>query len=187
MERAPKFHLVDECGKPLDERFGTVVRQLEREFFHRFRQLRDPAVVANCVEQTALRVHIHEQKRGRVQNLRPFFLRVFSNVVRSLLRGPYHTKYEAIVSDRILEKRGGVANAGSAEQAERWIIAREALEQLGERKQEILILDALGYSAQEIARAFTMSESNVYTTLHRAREEARRILTSHLPRSIDKT
>jgi RNA polymerase sigma factor (sigma-70 family) len=187
MERAPKFHLVDQCGKPLDERFGAVVRQLEKEFFHRFRQLRDPAVIANCVEQTALRVHIHERKRGRVQNLRPFFLQVFSNVVRSLLRGPHHTKYEAMVSERVLEARGGFASAGTAEQAESWIIAREALEKLDERKQEILILDALGYSAQEIARRYGMSESNVYTTLHRAREEAKKILNSHPPRSTSKT
>ena len=187
MEKAPKFHLVDQAGKPLDERFGAVVRQLEQEFFHRFRQLRDPAVVANCVEQTALRVHIHERKRGRVENLRPFFLRVFSNVVRSLLRGPHHTKYEALVSDRILEERGGFARSGSAEQAENWILARQALERLDQRKQELLILDALGYSAQEIARMFAISEGNIYTTLHRAREEAKKILNTHLPRSIDKT
>jgi DNA-directed RNA polymerase specialized sigma24 family protein len=142
MERAPKFHLVDQSGKPLDERFGAVVRQLEQEFFHRFRQLRDPAVIANCVEETALRVHIHERKRGRVDNLRPFSLRVFSNVVRSLLRGRHHTKYEAVVSDRVLEARGGFAPTGSAEQAESWIMAREALERLDQRKQEILIPEA---------------------------------------------
>jgi RNA polymerase sigma factor (sigma-70 family) len=187
MERAPKFHLVDQSGKPLDERFCAVVRQLEQEFFHRFRQLRDPAVVANCVEQTALRVHIHEGKRGRVQNLRPFFLRVFSNVVRSLLRGPHYTKYEAAVSDRVLETRGGFARTGTAKQAEIWIMAREALERLDQRKQEILILDALGYSAQEIAGTFGMSESNVYTTLHRAREEAKKILNTHRPGSFNKT
>jgi RNA polymerase sigma factor (sigma-70 family) len=186
MERAPKFHLVDQAGKPLDERFCAVVRQLEQEFFHRFRQLRDPAVIANCVEQTALRVHVHEGKRGRVENLRPFFLRVFSNVVRSLLRGPHHSKYEAIVSDRVLEARGGFARTGSAEQAESWIIAREALERLDERKREMLILDALGYSAKEIARTFGMSESNVYTTLHRAREEAKKVLNAHRSGSFNK-
>lgn len=186
MESAPKFHLVDESGKPLDERFGAVVRQLEQEFFHRFRQLRDPAVIANCVEETALRVHIHETKRGRVENLRPFFLRVFSNVARSLLRGRHHTKYEALVSDRVLESRGGFARAGTAEQAESWIIAKEALEQLDSRKQELLILDALGYSAREIARKFGMSESNVYTSLHRAREEAKKIVNAHRPGSFDK-
>lgn len=187
MGSEPKFHLVDQSGKPLDERFGAVVQQLEKEFFHRFRQLRDPAVVANCVEQAALRVHMHERKRGRVQNLRPFFLRVFSNLVRSLLRGPYHTKREAITSERALEAHCGFARVGSAEQTESWIIAREALERLDQRKQEILILDALGYSCQEIARAFGMTESNVYTTLHRAREEAKKILNSHLPRSTRKT
>jgi RNA polymerase sigma factor (sigma-70 family) len=132
-------------------------------------------------------VHIHERKRGRVENLRPFFLRVFSNVVRSLLRGPHHSKYEAMVSDRVLEARGGLARVGSAEQAESWILAREALERLDQRKQELLILDALGYSAQEIARTFAMSEGNVYTTLHRAREEAKQLLKTHRPGSFDKT
>ena len=139
------------------------------------------------MEETALRVHIHERKRGRVDNLRPFFLRVFSNVVRSLLRGRHHTKYEAVVSDRVLEARGGFAPTGSGEQAESWIMAREALERLDERKQEILILDALGYSAHEIARKFGMTQSNVYTTLHRAREEAKKVLNANRPGSFDKT
>ena len=181
MERTPKFHLVDRSGRPLDERFGVVVRQLEREFFERFRQVRDPAVIANCVEEAALRIHIHETKRGRVENLRPFFLRVYSNLVKSLLRGPHHTKHETNVPDRELEQRGRFPCTGTAEQTERWIMAREAIERLDERKQEILILNALGYSAREIARKLHTTENNVYTMLHRAREEAKQILDTHRP------
>ncbi len=181
MERTPKFHLVDQSGRPLDERFGTVVRQLEREFFERFRQVRDPAVIANCVEEAALRVHVHETKRGRVENLRPFFLRVYCNIVKSLLRGPYHTKHEANVPDRELEDRGRFSSTGTAEQTERWLIAREAIERLDEGKQELLRLNALGYNAKEIARKLHTSENNVYTMLHRAREEAKQILNSKRP------
>lgn len=179
MERMPKFHLVDRSGRPLDDRFGTVVRQLEREFFERFRQVRDPAVIANCVEEAALRIHIHETKRGRVQNLRPFFLRVYSNMVKSLLRGPYYTKHEANVPDRELEEHGQFSCTGTAEQTERWILAREAIERLDERKQELLTLNALGYTAREIARKFHTTENNVYTMLHRARAEAKKILNAH--------
>lgn len=181
MERTSKFHLVDRCGRPLDERFETVVRQLDREFFLRFRQVRDPAVIANCVEETALRIHNHETKRGRVENLRPFFLRVYSNAVKSLLRGPYYTKHEANVPERELEERGQFPRTGTAEQTERWIILREAIERLDERKQELLRLNALGYTAKEIARELHTTESNVYTMLHRAREEAKQILNAHPP------
>lgn len=181
MERSPKFHLVDPSGRPLDERFGTVVRQLEREFFQRFRQVRDPAVIANCVEEAALRIHIHETKRGRVKNLRPFFLRVYSNLVKSLLRAPHYTKHEANVPDRELEERGPLPRTRTAEQTERWIIAKEAIERLDERKQELLRLNALGYTAKEIARQLHTTENNVYTMLHRAREEAKQILASQRP------
>ena len=186
MEGAPKFHLVDRSGRPLDERFGTVVRQLEREFFERFRQVRDPAVIANCVEEAALRIHIHENRRGRVENLRPFFLRVYSNVVKSLLRGPYYTKHEANVPDRELEERAQPSRTGTAEQTERWIIAREAIERLDERKQRLLSLNALGYTAKEIALKLHTTENNVYTMLHRAREEAKQILDTHPPERMNK-
>jgi DNA-directed RNA polymerase specialized sigma24 family protein len=137
-----------------------VVRQLEREFFERFRQVRDPAVIANCVEEAALRINIHENKRGRVENLRPFFLRVYSNIVKSLLRGPHHTKHEISVPDRELEARGQSCRTGTAEETERWLIAREAIGQLDERQQELLRLNALGYTGKEIARKLHTTENN---------------------------
>jgi RNA polymerase sigma factor (sigma-70 family) len=172
----PKFHLVDAAGNPLDERFYHVARKLERHFLKVLPHVGDEAVVCNCVEETALKVHTHEQKRGRVNDLTPFFLRVFSNVVKTLLRGPYYTKYELRLPDDELEERAGSTRNGSADDTERRILLNETLRALSEKKRMMLLLDLLGHSAKDIAKRLETTESNVYTTLHRAREEARKLL-----------
>lgn len=176
MSWVPKFHLVDASGNPLEERFQRVARKLERQFFNALPEVGDEAVVCNCVEQTALKVHVHEQKYGRVDDLSSYFLRVYSNVVSTLLRGRYHTKYESTLPDQELEVSAGCSRAGSAEAIERQILIDEILRGLDERKRMMLLLDGIGYSARDIAKRCKTSESNVYTTLHRAREEARKLL-----------
>lgn len=176
MPWVPKFHLVDASGNPLDERFQRVARRLERHFFNALPEVGDEAVVCNCVEQTALKVHAHEQKYGRVQDLSSYFLRVYSNVVSSLLRGRYHTKYESVAPDQKLEIQAGPSRAGSPEAIERQILIDEILRNLDEKKRMMLLLDGIGYSARDIAKRCKTSEGNVYTTLHRAREEARKLL-----------
>ena len=175
MERAPKFHLVDAAGNPLDERFQRVARKLERHFLNALPDVGDEAVVFNCVEETALKVHAHEQKNGRVNDLGPFFLCVFSNVVKTLRRR-YYTKYESNCPDDELEVRAGAAQNGCAENMERHILLNETLRALDEKKRMMLLLKWLGYSAKDIAKRLRTSEGNVYTTLHRAREEARKLL-----------
>lgn len=176
MRWVPKFYLVDAAGNPLEERFQQVARKLERHFFNSLSEIGDEAVVCNCVEQTALRIHTHEQKYGRVDDLSSYFVRVYSNVVSTLLRGRYHTKYESAVPDQELEVRAGPSCAGSAETTERQILLDQILRGLDENKRMMLLLDGLGYSARDIAKRCKTSESNVYTTLHRAREEARKVL-----------
>lgn len=176
MRWVPKFHLVDAAGNPLEERFQQVARKLERHFFNALPEIGDEAVVCNCVEQTALKIHTHEQKYGRVEDLAPYFLRVYSNVVSTLLRGPHHTKYESAVPDQELEIKAGSSSAESAEAIERQILIDQTLRGLDENKRMMLLLHALGYSARDIAKRCKMSESNVYTALHRAREEARKVL-----------
>lgn len=176
MPWVPKFHLVDAAGNPLEERFQRVARKLERHFFNAFPEIGDEAVVCNCVEQTALKVHAHEQTYGRVQDLASYFLRVYSNVVSTLLRGRYHTKYESAVPDQELEICAGPSRTGSPEAIERQILIDQTLRGLDKNKRMMLLLDGLGYSAKDIARRCGTNEGNVYTTLHRAREEARKLM-----------
>lgn len=170
-----KFHLVDTAGNPLDERFHQATRKLERHFLNKLPALGDEAIISNCVEETARKVHAHEQKNGRVSNLNPFFLRVYTNVVNSLLRGPYYTKFERNVTKDELERFAGSTRTGSAENTEQQILVNETLRGLSERKRVVLLLDAIGCSAREIAKQLGTTETNVFTMLHRARQEARNV------------
>lgn len=176
MPKAAKFHLVDASGNPLDERFHQVTRKLEGHFRNVLQSVGDEAVICNCVEEAARRVHAHEQKSGHVKDLGSFFLRVFSNLVKSLLRGPHYTRLESSFTAEELEKQAGPAQNGCAEATERHILIDEALRGLSEKKRMMLMLDAIGYSAKDIGRRLQISESDVYTTIHRAREEARKVM-----------
>jgi len=180
MSWVPKFHLVDASGNPLGERFQQVARILERRFFAVQTRVGDAAVVCNCVEQTALKVHAHEEKHGPIEDLAPYFLRSFSNQVSTLLRdGNHHTVKENPMSDQVLELRAGPGHSDSAETIERRIIINQALRNMDKDKRAMLVLNGCGYSAKQIAKRFGTTEGNVYTSLHRAREEARKVLKTN--------
>jgi RNA polymerase sigma factor (sigma-70 family) len=167
------LYLIDTTGNPLDERFYAAAEELSGAFFQAFSDLGDPAVVSNAVEESARKIARHERKNGPVKDLPSYFLRTFWNITRSLVRRGYYTKYERAVSDRELEIHAGVAGRNSLD-LERWVAAKEILVTLDERKRTMLILDCQGYSAKEIAKDLKTTEDNVYTTLYRARQEARR-------------
>ena len=179
MSWGSKFHLVDASGNPLGERFQQVARKLERQFFAAQPKVGDDAVVCNCVERTALKVHTHEEKYGLIEDLAPYFLRTYSNVVNTLLRGGYHTIHEDSVPDQQLELRAGPSRTDSAETIERKILINQALRNMDKDKRAMLALDVSGYSAKQIAKRFGTTEGNIYTILHRAREEARKVLQTH--------
>ena len=99
--------------------------------------------------------------------------------MKSLFRQGY-SRHEAAKTDEELEAVAGFAEVGSAANIERLILVREALALLDERKRKMLILESQGYGAREIAQLVGMSEENVYTTLHRAREKVRKVFHSSI-------
>lgn len=180
MSLAPKFYLVDKSGNPLSQRVLDATQELGQNFLAFESKIGDSAVVSDCVEQTAIKVEAHERTHGPIQNLTGYFLRSFANAIKSKLRnGNHHTIKEAPMSDKVLEIRAAPNHRNSAETIERRILLEQTLQilrQLDEDKQELLFMAAHGYSAKNIAGFRGMTETNVNTSLHRARVEARRVL-----------
>jgi RNA polymerase sigma factor (sigma-70 family) len=177
MATSPHFHLVDSAGNPLDERYHTAAGQLEREFFEAFPRI-DPVDVCNAVEESAQKTALYERNHGRVENLKPFLLRVFVNTMKSLLRNGYHALREKPLSAEELQELAVFAHEGNPEQIEIRILAKTALMGLDKEKRELLAARAIGYSGEELARRFNITENHVYVLLHRARQKARAVLLS---------
>ena len=171
-----KFHLVDDSGEPLGDRFQQIAKKHERQLFAASRKLGyDDAVLCDCVERTAVKVHAHEKKYGPVEDLGSYFLRAFWNEIKKLLRGGnHHTTRERSRTDKELELQAGATLTNSAEAIERHITIEQVFRRLDVKKQKMLWFDGYGHSTKDIAKCFGTTEGNVNTILHRAREEAKK-------------
>jgi DNA-directed RNA polymerase specialized sigma24 family protein len=162
MPRAPRFTK----GNRLDERFDSVAEDLKQRFLRAFPRLNDPAVVGNLVEESARRMAGRELRHGRVENLKPYFLKVFRKVARELLRRGYGS--EILIDREGLISCAGPAKMGSPAAIESWVLIGEILRALDEKKKRILELHIRGYRAREIAQLVGTTEKSVTVYLTRA-------------------
>jgi RNA polymerase sigma factor (sigma-70 family) len=167
------YYLVDHDGRPLSARYETAVAQLDEGFVRRFPRLSDPADISNAVEETARRVASYEAKYGQVNNLCAFMVRAYSNLVNSIIRAGYYARCEASMSARELEVLACDAPQREKHKVEDAVLVRQTLDMLDERKRQLVILTAEGFSAREISARLGISERNVNTSLHRARAKVR--------------
>jgi RNA polymerase sigma factor (sigma-70 family) len=170
------LYLVDEMGKPLSRRYHAVAAQLHGTFIRTFPRPADPAEISNAVEETARRVARYERDHGEVAMLAPYFARVFSNVVKSRIRGGRYGYREDVRPNSELEKLLNRDCDDAASRLETVLFARQMLKSLDDRKRQLIMLSAQGFDSKEIADLFGMSRNNVDTTLHRARRILRRRL-----------
>jgi RNA polymerase sigma factor (sigma-70 family) len=167
------YYLVDHNGNPLSARYQAAVAQLHPAFVRKFPKFSDPADISNAVEDAARRVAKYEMDHGEVTSLRPFLIRVYTNVVNSMIRGGYYRNCEASTPDLQLEAYVACDFGRVRDNAENVILIGQALKRLDARKRRVLALHAEGFSAREIGGQLGMSERNVNTSLHRARAKIR--------------
>ena len=167
------YYLVDNNGTQLSARYERAVTRLHSAFVRKFPKPSDPTDISNAVEETARRVARYEMTRGEVKNLDAFIIRAYSNVVNSMFRRGRYASREASASDRDLEAliSGGLHR--DTQRIENAILFRQTLDMLDERKRQLVILTAAGFTAREISARLGISEANVNTSLHRARAKVR--------------
>lgn len=110
---------------------------------------------------------------------RPWLTRVAVNLSRDALRRRKHVPYvgewlPSVMETAELEQRGALDTGGTDARYEQLESVTTAflcaLEALTEQQRAVLLLrDVFDYSVKETAQALDLSESNVKTTLHRAR------------------
>jgi len=131
-------------------------------------------ISSNAVEETARRVAEYEIRYGEVNNLHAFMARAYSNVINSITRTGYYARYESPTSDRDLEAVAASRPHRGENRIEDAVLARQSLDMLDEKRRQLIVMSAEGFTAREIAARLGISEQNVNTCRHRARAKMKR-------------
>jgi RNA polymerase sigma factor (sigma-70 family) len=168
------LHLVDESGKPLDERICRAVIELEPVFRSRFPAIRDEAIIADLLERTGRRIAEYESTYGPVRKMRAFASETLFNFVTSSFRSSDNrVNGTAVHSERIISE---LRSAEDAALVENRIFATEVLAgELDAREREIWLLRVAGFTSREIAAAEHLSVANVDKIYSRVRATLRQL------------
>lgn len=175
MENLRKLGLLDQQGKPLDERLLTVLGRLLPWFRRRFPALRDETEVTEAFEEAARRIAKREQRSGQIEKLGGYAKKVLESVGVSAER-----RSEMQVRFKIVESRTGPeivsqlrAWDGSAEQIEQDILLRELEAFMTPEEMWIFQQKALGFSSEDIAKARGTSVNSVDKVMSRLKHKIR--------------
>ena len=150
-----------EFRREFDERFAPLFRYLDR-------LSGDPELASDIAQEAFVRLF----RRGSMpDDVRGWLGVVASNLFRDDRRRSQR-RVQLLARQPVEVTVGAGATDGSAVDAlvseERRRTVREALDTLGERDRQMLLLRHEGYSYREVARAVGVSESSVGTLLIRA-------------------
>jgi RNA polymerase sigma-70 factor (ECF subfamily) len=155
--------------------WSDVYRQLFPDlvrFLHR--KVWDPDRARDLAQEAFVRALQHQPRRPR-----PWLFQVAANLARDEARTVLRRKrHLALLKSETPEPTAPDPDARLAER-ERWDRVKEALEALGERDRETLLLWDAGLSYAEIASQTGLAVGAVGTTLARAR---RRLVEAHRER-----
>jgi len=177
-----RFHLIDEHGHPVGDHIANAIASLERKIIRQFGPSCDPAVLSDKIEALARNTARYEEKHGPVDDIKSFILKSVRNLVASQVRA---TPSVMAVDFETLERWAGPARDAGPEQIHNLVLARETLESMPERDQQICRLWSQGVSAREIGSALGMSAENVWTTIHRVRKATQKALSDNRIRSAE--
>ncbi|MGE4222284.1 MAG: sigma-70 family RNA polymerase sigma factor [Vicinamibacterales bacterium] len=178
MEHMRTLGLLDSNGNPLAERIQRAVAGLLPKLRRQFPTLRDDVAVAEVIEEAGRRIASREERGGPIEQLHAYAWVTIRSVATSHLRKPANRLIRDTVGSKAAEIHLASipASHGSAEQIERDLLIREAMEALSEDERVVCMWKAAGYSAQEIAAFQGLSVVNVDTLFSRAKQKLRQAL-----------
>lgn len=160
-------------GLPVSIEWGEVYRATFQDLVQfLLRKVWDPERARDLAQEAFVRALRHEP-----ENPRAWLFRVATNLARDEARTVLRRKRHLALLKT--ETEGGPGDPGPEEAIlarERWAGVRRALEALGERDREVLLLWDAGLSYREIAEVTDLAPGAIGTTLARAR---RRLVEAH--------
>ena len=175
MESLRKYGLLDEHGKPLDERLLKALSDLLPRFRRRFPAIQDEVEITEVFEEAARRIEKRERQAGPIEKLRGYAWKALESIGVSA-----HRRSTMQVRLRRVESRTGPelvariqALDGSVEQIEREILLREIEASLTPEEARIFHLKALGFSSEEIAKLRGSSVNFVDKVMSRVKQTFR--------------
>lgn len=178
MEHMRTLGLLDSNGKPLTDRIREALTGLLPKLRRQFPTLRDDVAVAEVIEEAGRRIASREERAGPIEQLHAYAWVTIRSVATSHLRKPANRLIRDTVGSKAAEIHLAALHAshGSAEQIERDLLIREAMEALSEDERVVCMWKAAGHSAQEIATLQGRSVVAVDTLFSRAKQKLRQAL-----------
>ena len=183
MADSSKLYLVDDHGHEVGDHIANAVKRLKPKIVRRFRRACDPAILSDKIEDGARNTARHERVNGPLRDVKSYVWKTINNLVISELRS---RPKEELTDSATLERWAGPAQEAGPEQIHNYVLAREVLESMSKRDQQICLLTCQGVSAKEIGRTLGMSEQNVWTTLSRAKKAVQKALLNNGPSVVNK-
>ena len=168
-EARPAAESQKETRLSLDEAFTAHHRLVYR---YAFALVRDGGLAEDVTQEVFLRLNAHLDSAQQAGMLRPWLLRVTSNLARNVLR----TRRRAASRDEafeieMLQTREEAAPDEALERKVRIAKAQSVLGKLGEPYRSCLLLRHEGLSYREIAGTLDLKESSIGSLIARGRNE----------------
>ena len=178
MDHMRALGLLDSNGKPLGDRIDHVVIGLLPKLRRRFPTLQDEVALTEVLEEAGRRIANREERGGPLEHLHGYAWVTLRSVATSYLRRPSTRLINETLEPEASQARIAMVSAtyGSAEEIERAILVREAMEELSEEERLVCTWKTAGFTALEIARFLGRSVVAVDTLFSRAKSKLRTTL-----------
>lgn len=171
----PKLRLLDEAGRPFEERIQAIFLRLEVRFRCRFNTIQDESVLRNLFDRAGQLYFRQEQQGAPIERPEALAWTILNNIGISELRRSeervINGSVAGIAGEKVLLSLS--AGSGTPEQIVNQIYAKQIYAQLSELEQRCATLKTLGFSSGEVASALSMTSASVDKMMQRIRDRFR--------------
>jgi RNA polymerase sigma factor (sigma-70 family) len=178
MENLRELALLNSDGQPLDTHISDVLGRLIPRLRREFPALQDDLAATQVMEEAGRRISARETRIGPIERMHGYAWVTVRSVATSYMRrGSTRLIQKTLESEASRDAIASIqADHGSADQIERAILLREALDTLSEDERLVCLWKKAGFSALEIAGFQGRSVVAVDTLFSRAKQKIRHAL-----------